>query len=62
MNFFYVIMTCKHDEFDEETFVYPCKNMREAKDVAITKRAFFPAAEIVICKAIYSELKVKVNV
>lgn len=58
MNFYYVIVNYKQDD----VVVFPCKNMREAKDLAVTKRGFFPDAEIVICKAIYSELKVKVNV
>lgn len=58
MNFFYVIITYN----ENDTVVFPCKNLREAKDLAISKREFFPNAEIVISKAIYSELKVKVNV
>lgn len=57
MNFFYVIAM-----FDDDCVTYGCKTMREAREVASTKRAMFPKADIIITKAIYSELKVRVEV
>lgn len=57
MNFFYVIVF-----YDESSpVVFPCKTKLEAKQLAYMKRQLFPQAEIIICKALYSELKVKVK-